>query len=357
MTTYARVAELSVDIETWTFAPLTLAVSGGWERRTTLVRAHGRGSIGVGEDVTYETGDHEAVDASPLRLPTGRSTLDGFSRAVDECDLWPRGPEREPSRDYRRWAIESAGLDLALRQAGRGLGDALGRPARALRFVASLSLGDPASLEGILARRALDPTLRFKLDPAPNWDDALVAALVALDAVDTIDMKGRYEPNPALSPLNVARYGPLAAAFPNAFIEDPLPGDDAERALADAWHRVTWDAPLHAIDDIARLDPLPRVVNMKPSRFGTLGRLFDCHDWLAANDIGAYGGGQFELGPGRGQAQALAAIFHPDGPNDLAPSGWNAAKLERALPRSPLAPALLPVGFGWVDGEDHTRVQ
>ena len=29
----------------------------------------------------------------------------------------------------------------------------------------------------------------------------------------------------------------------------------------------------------------------------------------------------FELGPGRGQLQYLASLFHPDGPNDLAPPG------------------------------------
>ena len=35
-----------------------------------------------------------------------------------------------------------------------------------------------------------------------------------------------------------------------------------------------------------------------------------------------YGGGQFELGPGRGQIQYLASVFHPDGPNDVAPTGF-----------------------------------
>ena len=35
-----------------------------------------------------------------------------------------------------------------------------------------------------------------------------------------------------------------------------------------------------------------------------------------------YGGGQLELGPGRCQAQLLAALFHPDAPNDLAPPSY-----------------------------------
>ena len=60
------------------------------------------------------------------RWPGGH-TLEGFSRLLDGLDLFPSPPEREASRDHRRWAYESAALDLALRQAGRSLADALGR--------------------------------------------------------------------------------------------------------------------------------------------------------------------------------------------------------------------------------------
>ena len=43
----------------------------------------------------------------------------------------------EASLDYRRWAFESAALDLALRQAGTSLAEAVGREYRPVRFVAS----------------------------------------------------------------------------------------------------------------------------------------------------------------------------------------------------------------------------
>lgn len=36
-----------------------------------------------------------------------------------------------------------------------------------------------------------------------------------------------------------------------------------------------------------------------------------------------YGGGMGELGVGRGQIELLAAMFHPDAPNDVAPSAYN----------------------------------
>ena len=55
----------------------------------------------------------------------------------------------------------------------------------------------------------------------------------------------------------------------------------------------------------------------------------------------------FELGPGRGQIQVLARIFHSDAPNDVAPSGFNAADLSPGLPTSPMAPQIATTGFRW----------
>ena len=64
---------------------------------------------------------------------------------------------------------------------------------------------------------------------------------------------------------------------------------------------------------------------------------------LPAVGIGLYGGGQFELGPGRGHIQLLASLFHPNGPNDVAPGGYNGAPVP-GLPTSPLRLAGQP-GF------------
>ena len=86
---------------------------------------------------------------------------------------------------------------------------------------------------------------------------------------------------------------------------------------------MTWDAPIHSAADIADQPWPARTINIKPSRFGTLRALLDTYDHCAAYGIDAYGGGQYELGPGRGQIQYLAALFHPDAPNDLAPAGFD----------------------------------
>jgi len=58
-----------------------------------------------------------------------------------------------------------------------------------------------------------------------------------------------------------------------------------------------------------------------------------------------YGGGMGELGVGRGQIELLAAIFHPDAPNDVAPSAYNHDDPEGELPGSPLDPSPAPSGF------------
>src|SRR4051812_50156537 len=89
----------------------------------------GAGHTGVGEDVTYTAADH---DGSPADLPlAGRLRLDELSQLIHPHDLFPGAPpEMGASRDYRRWAFESAALDLGLQQAGRSLADAARREAR-----------------------------------------------------------------------------------------------------------------------------------------------------------------------------------------------------------------------------------
>jgi hypothetical protein len=89
------------------------------------------------------------------------------------------------------------------------------------------------------------------------------------------------------------------------------------------------------------------MLNVKPSRFGSVRALFDTYDYCAAHGIGAYGGGMFELGPGRGQLQYLASLFHPDAPNDVAPAGYNLQSPSLGLPRSPLVPEPHATGFRW----------
>ena len=65
------------------------------------------------------------------------------------------------------------------------------------------------------------------------------------------------------------------------------------------------------------------------------------HQWAS---LGAYGGGQFELGVGRDQIQLLAALFHPGTPNDVAPGGFNVDP-QPGLASSPLMVVPRATGF------------
>jgi hypothetical protein len=348
VSTYEKLSDFPLEVESYTLEPLEREVSSDFTRLSTVIRLKGGGHEGVGEDVTYEALDHVALQEAGPGLPlSGRWTVDDFATKVADLDLFPAEPVRDVSRLYRRWAYESAALDLALRQAGTSLARALGREARPVTFVVSLRLGRPPSLDPVARRLGLYPTLRFKLDPTSDWGDDLIAALVETGAVDSVDFKGHYVGTVVDQPPDPDLYRRVIEAFPDAWIEDPALTDETRPVLAGHEDRVTWDAPIHSIADIEALPFPPRMVNVKPSRFGSVRGLCDCYDYLDARGIGAYGGGQFELGPGRGQIQYLASLFHPDTPNDVAPGEYNLPETPPGLPSSPLEPAPSEVGFRW----------
>jgi L-alanine-DL-glutamate epimerase-like enolase superfamily enzyme len=353
VTLYERVAGLPVDVAGYEFERLELPVSTGFTRVTTVIRLRGGGEEGVGEDVTYTPADQDAFQQAfgdgGLPLVERWGSLDELSRALDGVDLFPRGePAMAAARSYRRWAVESAALDLALRQGGVSFAETVGREARPVTFVVSLRLGDSATIDPVARRLALDPGLRFKLDPTPDWDDALVEALAATGAVDSVDLKGAYRGTPVDNPADAALYRRVAEGFPGAWIEDPdLSDPEAAAVLEPHRDRITWDAVIHSVADIEALPFAPRMLNVKPSRFGPVRALLATYDYCEAHGIGTYGGGQFELGPGRGQIQYLASLFSPDAPNDVAPVGYHAWDASGGLPTSPLEAAPSPTGFRW----------
>jgi L-alanine-DL-glutamate epimerase-like enolase superfamily enzyme len=348
MSTWELVAELPVQIESYELEPLEANVSSEFTRKSTVIHVRGGGEEGVGEDVTYDAVDHEVLQAAGPSLPlAGSYTMASFAEHLAELSLFPQPPQREVSVRYRTWAYESAALDLALRQAGTTLHAALGREPRPVRFVVSLRLGEPPSIAPVSRRLELYPGLRFKLDPTSSWDDALVAQLVATGAVDSVDFKGLYTGTIVDQPADPALYGRVVQAFPQAWIEDPKLTPEIDALLAEHRERFSWDAPIHSIADIEALPYPPRMVNIKPSRIGGVRNLLDAYDYCAERGIGNYGGGQFELGVGRGQIQYLASMFHADAPNDVAPTGFNLPDTPAGLPSSPLAPAPSQTGFRW----------
>jgi L-alanine-DL-glutamate epimerase-like enolase superfamily enzyme len=346
--TFDHLAELPFTIESYDLVGLQRPWSPQFVRHTTVVRLLGGGEVGVGEDVSYAPADHEAFQAAGATLPlSGSFALGTFSERLDELELFPVAPNRENARAHRRWAFESAALDLALRQNGVSLAGTLGRECGPVEFVVSMRLPEPVSAEPVLKRLELYPEMRFKLDVSESWTGALVSELAATGAVVSVDFKAYYE-GPAVSgPGDPELYQLVAEGLPDALLEDPALTPATLRVLEPHLARITWDAPFGSVEDLVRLPVRPRFVNVKPSRFGTLRGLLEAYDHLAAQGIQAYGGGQFELGPGRAQIQYLASLFHPDAPNDVAPLGHH--EVRAGVPVSPLAPAPSRTGFRWSD--------
>jgi hypothetical protein len=339
MSTYDRVAHLPLLVDRCELEGLEQPVSSDFVRRTTVVRLRGGGQEGVGEDVIYDAEEQARFQTAGPGLPLlGEHTLASFSEQL------------EGVIDYRRWGFESAALDLALRQVGRPLNDVLGREPRPVRFVVSTSLGEDRA-ERLRQLRQGQRELRFKLDPTSDWDEDLVAELVELDCVDVVDFKESYTWREPGRNASAALYRIVVDGLPEALIEDPDLGDPEKAAVLAPHHdRITWDAVIHSVADVDALPFPPRTLNSKPSRFGTLRGLLDFYDACAERGISLYGGGQFELGPGRGQIQYLASLFHPDAPNDVAPIGYNRVPPPDGLPGSPLPPAPEPTGFRWLQG-------
>jgi L-alanine-DL-glutamate epimerase-like enolase superfamily enzyme len=343
---YERVRGLPLVIERYDLEGHEYVIGPEFTRKTTVIRLEGAGEEGLGEDVTYDAPEHDAQQARGPVLPfAGEWTLDSFSQHLETQPLFAREPERHAYLDYRRWAFESAALDLALRQAGVSLGDAVGREPQPVTFVSSGGLGAPPSTERLRAFLALYPTLRFKLDARPDWTDEIFDELRDLGCVDSIDLKGQYSGTVVDNPPDPELYRRVLEAFPEAWIEDPALTPETEALLEPHADRVTWDAVIHSVADIEALRWPPRMVNIKPSRFGTIARLFAAYDYCDERGIGAYGGGQWELSIGRGHIQLLAALFHPDTPNDVAPGGYNAAEPVEGLPTSPLTLPPRATGF------------
>ncbi|WP_435361502.1 hypothetical protein [Haloarchaeobius sp. DFWS5] len=347
MALYDAVADLELTVDDCRLERHERETSSDFTRVTTVVSLRGDGVVGRGEDVTYDTEDHDALHATDGFDLTGTYTLDEFSDHLDDVSLFPTSPARETAHHYRRWAVESAALDLALRQTETNFADTLGRRYDPVRFVVSTRLGDPPSFDRIDAIQNVWPDAEFKLDPVPEWDDALIERLAATDAVRVLDLKGLYEGTSVDQAADPDLYRRIVAGFPDSVIEDPAL-DDETRPLFDGHEdRVSWDYPITGVESVENLPFEPRWLNIKPSRFGTLQSVLDTIDYCIDHDITMYGGGQFELDVGREHIQAFASLFYPDAPNDVAPSGYNDPELDDNLSRSPLEQQATLTGLDW----------
>lgn len=264
-------------------------------RPCTLVALSGLGQTGFGEHVAFTDGEQQE-----------------FVLAVEGLLARAQGSVGEILKPavagYDRAALEGALIDLALRQAGRSLTDLTGVTGAPLRWVRSFAAAPEGEIAGEL-----------KLDVDPAWPAAQIEALRGR-RVTILDFKERGD---------AALAARLSAAFPRAIFEDPPEGC--------AHPRVARDRPLLRGEDVAAAVARGELVNLKAPRMGGFLAL------LRALQGTAYFGGMFEAGPAREQARALAALYCPEGPNDLAPLQGGLTALTG---ESPSLVRLDGVGFG-----------
>ena len=237
MDLYAHVSGLELTVESVELERKELRVTPEWSRVTTIVHLRGDGADGVGEDVTYQPEPH---DLPPIPDVVGSWTLDVYSDHLEGFDFFEHPPEDDAARDYRRWAWESAALDLALKQAGTDLARTLGRERNPVTYVVSTRAAN------VFPLLELYPDLRFKLDPDREWPDEFIDRLSELSCVDTADFKGVFRgsfgnpPDPAVP----ADRGSVSARVAR--------GSRAERGDG------RGSAPVPRPDHLGRADPFPR---------------------------------------------------------------------------------------------------
>jgi L-alanine-DL-glutamate epimerase-like enolase superfamily enzyme len=351
---YDRIAALPLTVADCTFDLRERATSSGFERATTTITLSGDGETGRGEDVTYTNEAHHALIEHDVDL-AGEYTVEEFSAALADATLWPDPPDQDRFRHYRRWGFESAALDLALKQADTSLGAALGRAYDPVDFVVSTRLSNPddnqpPTTDRLDALLGIHDALAFKLDPTPEWDDTLLTSLSDYD-VRVLDLKGLYEDERIANDPDPEFYQRLAVELPEALLEDPNLTEETRPVLEHRQQRITWDVPITGVESIEALPFEPSVLNMKPSRCGTVESVLSTIAYCEREGIKLYGGGQFELGVGRDHIQALASLWYPNSPNDVAPSGYNDPEASTGLPASPLDPPADTTGIGVGFGE------
>jgi hypothetical protein len=259
---------------------------------------------GRGECVAWTDEAHAAFRARLERVPRGRWWLGPWAAAMRQRFTDP----------YERAALEAAAIDAALRQAETGFLALAGVVPRPVRYVVSFEkVADPMS-----RARAEPPRVELKIDADPDWDDATWAALAALGRVAVLDLKGAGD---AERPHR---------ALPEALIEDPGPGPWS----ASLARRLSFDAPVTSAAALDALPVRPAAVNLKPARMGGVLEALACATRCRERGIAVYVGGMFEVGVGRLQLRALAALVSPDGPNDIAPLASPERPARLAVPES-----------------------
>jgi len=170
MTLYSKISDLELHIKKINTETQEKQVSEHFTRRTTTVTISGKEKTGKGEDVIWEAEKH----SYPQLNLEGSYSFREFSKMLDDKELFPEDTEyTETDQKYRRWAVESAALDLALKQNNTTLAEVLDKKYSPLRFVVSPSMNEP-SIEKLENLIELNPSIEFKLDASEDWTQEFI---------------------------------------------------------------------------------------------------------------------------------------------------------------------------------------
>jgi len=304
-------------------APFRTSFGTELNREVVLVRVVSPDAEGWGECVAMSAPRYssEYVDAAADVL---RRFLVPALLALPDPDVY--GAERAFARfkghPMAKAALESAVLDVSLRESGTSFGTFLGAVHDTVP--AGVSVGIMDSVPELLTAvdRYLDEGyLRIKLKIEPGWDVAPVRAVrerYGAELLLQVDANTAYT-------LADARHLAKLDPFDLLLIEQPLPEHDlaGHASLAQLVRTpicldesITSAAvAVHAINIGAT-----RIVNIKPGRVGGYLEARRIHDVCAAHGIPVWCGGMLETGIGRAANVALAALPNFTLPGDTSAS-------------------------------------
>ena len=328
---YSRIADLPVRVEGFRFRTVERTV-GDCQLRTVEVYLDGLGCLGAGEDVSLsrQAGPSRVLSAAAEEI-VGEWSFHDFSHRLASTGI----------ANSRRWALEAAGLELALVQSGLSLGQVLGREPRPVRWAMHPVQPGCSCLDQVAGWHRRSKGLHYVLDAEDDWSDELIAALADLGRVEVIDFHS-YERDPMPPP---ELYQKIAYAFPDAVLEDVALTEETKALLQEHPGPKSWDMAIYSTIEIEALDP--QMVNVRPPRFGWWRRMLDAYDLCEARGIPCYAGSSGELGVGLDQLRGLAALFHPEGPNQVAPpvTQLTGPGDPEELPANPLPPDSFSAAF------------
>ena len=279
---------------------------------------------------------------APCRL-AGSYSLGELCGRVGGLDLFPDLPYAT-FEALRRWAFEPPRSTSRCAGASRSVAVSRDpRPVDVRRLHAARAPAGPRA--GSRCSIATGP--RFKLDPTNTGANDLMASS-SRPARSTRLTQGPLPGTPVDEQTDPVLYrGVRPRRFPKPGSRIPTsptrpPPSWSPTVTASPGTRRSIRSPT------SRPSRSPKMVNIKPSRFGALRasvrglRLLRArgHRRLRRRAMGAR--------LGRGHIQYLASLFHPDTPNDMAPTGTT-SPTRRGPPDHPARSRAAETGFRWAD--------